>query len=49
MRKVSELEKKLIASLVTSGQSIEYIKDKYKVAEGQINSYVKKYSDDEYF
>lgn len=49
MRKVSESEKKLIASLVASGQSIEYIKDKYKVAERQINSYVKKYSDDESF
>lgn len=49
MRKVPEPEKKLIASLVISGQSIEYIKDKYKVAERQINSYVKKYADDESF
>ena len=49
MRKVTEPEKKLIASLVISGQSIEYIKDKYKVAERQINSYVKKYADDESF
>lgn len=42
MRKVPESEKKLIASLVASGQSIEFIKEKYKVAERQINSYVKK-------
>lgn len=47
MRKVSEPEQKIIASLVASGQSIEFIKEKYKVAERQINSYVKKYSDDE--
>ncbi len=49
MRKVSEPEQKIIASLVTSGQSIEFIKEKYNVAERQINSYVKKYSDDESF
>ena len=49
MRKVSEPEQKIIASLVASGQSIEFIKEKYKVAERQINSYVKKYSDDESF
>lgn len=33
MRKVPEPEKKLIASLVASGRAIEYIKDRYKVAE----------------
>ena len=36
----------MIASLVISRQSIEYIKDKYKASEKQINSYVKKYEQD---